>query len=176
LPARCIKIKEKTGGKKMIKEIHIFDFDGTLVDSSHRYKTLVCEDGVERIDLEYWIANEHKAAEDQPIEHSCQVFREVADNPEKYALIATARIWCGGADSVCEKANIKPNAIVSRAGREDTRGGAAIKVSYVKRLLNLKQFKGVERIHIHEDNISYLKAIQKEFNAISHFYPSKQGH
>jgi hypothetical protein len=84
-------------------------------------------------------------------------------------------MWCDGANAVCSVGNIPFNGLVSRKGREDTRGGSAIKITHVKRLLNLKQFKNVKRIHIHEDNLTYLKDIQKEFNAISHFYPSNQG-
>lgn len=159
----------------MIKEIHIFDFDGTLVDSSFRYRTQICDDGIERIDLQFWLDNEDKAVFDSPIEHNCEIFREVAENPEKYALIATARLWCEGAEAVCSVGNIPYNGLIARRDRDDRRSGSAIKISHVRRLLNLKQFKGVERIHIHEDNLDYLKAIQQEFNAISHYYPSNQG-
>lgn len=159
-----------------IKEIHIFDFDGTLVDSSHRYKTQICEDGVERIDLQYWLDNENQADKDTPIEANCEFYRSVVADPKKYALIATARLWCDKAEKVCIDNDLVPNGLIARKDRNDTRGGAAIKITHVKRLLNLKQFANVEKIHIHEDNIDYLKAIQCEFNAVSHFYPSNQGY
>lgn len=160
----------------MIKEIHIFDFDGTLVDSSHRYRTVKDANGKERIDLDFWIANEDKADLDKPILHNAEIFRSVRDDATKYALIATARIWCDGADKVCRENDLIPNGLIARRDRNDTRGGAQIKINHVKKLLNLKQFQNVERIHIHEDNLTYLKTIQREFDAISHFYPSNQGH
>jgi hypothetical protein len=113
---------------------------------------------------------------DSPIEANCETFRAIRDDARKYALIATARIWCEGANKVCKDADILPNGLISRRDRNDHRGGAQLKISHVKRLLNLKQFSNVTAIHIHEDNLTYLKVIQKEFNAISHFYPSNQGH
>lgn len=160
----------------MIKEIHIFDFDGTLVDSSHRYRTQICADGVERIDLDFWVANEDKADKDSPIDAACEIFRSVRNHPEKYALIATARIWCDKADKVCRENDLIPNGLVARRDRNDRRGGAALKIAHVKRLLNLRQFRNVEKIHIHEDNKAYMQAIAETLNAIPHFYPSKQGH
>ena len=39
----------------MKNEIHIFDLDGCVIDSLHRYKTL--NDENIRIDLEHWIEN-----------------------------------------------------------------------------------------------------------------------
>jgi len=160
-----------------IQAIHIFDFDGTLVDSSHRYKT---DASGQAIDLQYWIDNEDKADLDTPIESVCSLFRNLCQSAKDYALIATARIWCDGADKVCEEANIKPNSLVSRNGRTDHRGGAQLKIAHVNRLLNLKQFSKVNTIHVYEDNLTYLKTIadyyyNKGFSVKGHYYPSKQG-
>ena len=160
-----------------IQTIHIFDFDGTLVDSSHRYRT---DSSGQAIDLQYWIDNEHLAHLDTPIKRVVKIFKDLCESVNDYALIATARIWCEGATRVCEQANIKPNSLVARNGRDDCRGGAELKIAHVNKLLNLKQFKNVKEICVYEDNLTYLKKIAdyyyaKGFQVKGFYYPSNQG-
>jgi hypothetical protein len=163
---------------KKITEIHIFDFDGTLVDSSHRYRT---DKTGEKIDLQYWIDNENKANLDSPIDYACSIYRDIRDSLTKYAVIATARIWCSQAVNVVIDNDLVPNSLVSRRGRNDNRGGAELKISHVDRLLNLRQFAKVQAIHVYEDNLTYLKTMTeyyklKGYNVQGHYFPSNQGH
>lgn len=162
-----------------IKTIQIWDFDGTICDSSHRYRTQICEDGVERIDLQYWIDNECRTIEDRPIPETLARFKEACNDPEIFAVIATARIWCEQSQKWAEMYGIEPNAIYARRDRSDTRGGAALKIQAIKKLLNLKQFEKVDKIQVFEDNVSYLKAICDAFkdrNSEGFYFPSNQGH
>ena len=46
-----------------IKRVRIYDMDGTIVCSMHRYRTVIDDRG-ERIDLEYWRENEYRALDD----------------------------------------------------------------------------------------------------------------
>lgn len=156
----------------MIKRLHIFDFDGTLVDSSHRYQTQECGT---KIDLEHWIANEHLTMEDSLLP-LVDYFRECVQSEEDYAIIATARIWCDLSEKFAIENDINAQIIFARKDREDTRGGAALKITGVKKLLNLKQFANVEEIHVYEDNVSYLKSICDSLDAKGHYFPSAQGH
>lgn len=156
----------------MIKRIHIWDFDGTLVDSSHRYR--IKDNG--KIDLEHWIANEHKVFEDTVISHTADKFRQLRDSAADYVIIATARIWCDLSQQFVKTHDLEPQAVYARRDRDDTRGGAALKIQAVKRLMNLKQFAGVETIHVYEDNKAYLRDICQAFDGIAHFIPSNQGH
>ena len=156
----------------MIKRIHIYDMDGTLVDSSHRYRTMPCGT---RIDLQYWIDNECKTLEDTLLPETAR-FRELVESPEDYVVIATARIWCELTQQFVEKNDIQPNCIFARRDREDTRGGAQLKIQGIKKLLNLKQFRNVEEFHVYEDNVSYMKTICDEFNGKGYYFPSRQGH
>lgn len=161
----------------MINEIHIFDFDGTLVDSSHRYRT---DASGEKIDLQFWIANEGKTLEDSPLP-LMDKFKALCEDSNAYALIATARIWCDLSAKFVEMHNVKPNSLVARNGNDDRRGGAKLKIAHVNRLLNLKQFKSVKVIHVYEDNYKYLMDIMqayisKGFEVVGHYIPSNQGH
>ena len=161
----------------MIKAIHIFDFDGTLVDSSHRYRAI----DNKRIDLQYWIDNSHLAHLDKPIKPVCDIFRELVKSSFDYPLIATARILCDGFWKVCNDAGINPPSLIARKDRTCNKGGAELKIAHVDRLLNLKQFSKVSEIHVYEDNLAYLEKIalhyaKKGYNVVKNYYPSNQGH
>lgn len=70
----------------MIKQIHVYDVDGTLVDSSHRYRNLPCGN----IDLDYWNNNLHRTTEDRLLPLAKQYKQDIAD-PETYVIICTLR-------------------------------------------------------------------------------------
>lgn len=156
----------------MIKRLHIFDFDGTLVDSSHRYRTMPCGT---RIDLDYWIANEGKALDDSPLPLA-DYFRTLLNSAEDYVIIATARIWDTLSQQFAEIHGLEAQTVFARRDRQDTRGGADLKIEGVKKLLNLRQFQGIKSIHVYEDNVDYLKKICDTLGAKGHYYPSQQGH
>lgn len=167
------KIEEQ---KKMaIKQIKIYDMDGTLVDSRHRYRTMPCGT---RIDLDYWIANDtpEKIAMDSLLPLAEEYKADLA-NPEIYVIIATAR----GASK--NDANYKfirdnlgmPNKFVHRQTMADRRGGAELKIQAIKPLLNLKQFQNA-MVKVFEDNLSYLQKMCQELNAVAIYCESNQGH
>ena len=155
----------------MLKELHIFDCDGVLVDSTHRYRTT--PDG--KIDLPYWRENSHKAMLDKLLPMA-QVYRSLLQNPETFVSIATARVM-GKADwQFFETKLDKPQYFVYRQPH-DTRRGAEMKLAGLRKLLNLKQFRTLKSIHVYEDNVDYLKGLCDNLpNAIGHYIPSKQGH
>lgn len=72
----------------MYNEIKVYDLDGCLVDTSHRYRTL--PDGT--TDMEYWRANHtrEKMANDKLLPLAKQYMRDCC-NPETYTIICTVR-------------------------------------------------------------------------------------
>lgn len=157
-----------------IQTMHVFDFDGTICDSSHRYRTQMVE-GVEKIDLQYWIDNEHKALEDSLLP-LVELYRESLADISIYTVIATARIWCDLSVQFADREGITPQAVIARKDRNDCRGGAELKITGIKRLLNLKPFAGISKIEVFEDNTDYLRDICNAIGATGHYYPSVQGH
>lgn len=164
----------------MIKKIKVYDLDGTLIDSSHRYRT---DETGKRIDLEFWIANDthEKIFQDKFLilkkwlEHDLQ-------RDDTFVIFATARACIEGDSTYqfLQHHNIMPDKFIHRQGREDKRGGAELKIQAIKPLLNLKPFKNAT-IHIFEDNINYLKTMVDAFynsgkKVVGHYIPSKQGH
>lgn len=156
-----------------MKRIAIYDMDGTIVDSLHRYRTVKGADGVERIDLQYWRDNEHRAFDDSFLPMVEQYHADKAC-PDTYVVIATARVM-GDADwrFVREKLG-EPDYFISRKNG-DSRSGALLKVLGLRRLLSLKQFKGLPGI-FYEDNVAYLKAVCDAFGFKGVYCPSQQGH
>ena len=74
----------------MIKRVSVYDMDGTIVCSLHRYRTILGENG-ERIDLDYWRENECRAMDDSLLPLAKQYQSDLTD-PECYVIIATARV------------------------------------------------------------------------------------
>lgn len=155
----------------MIKEIHIYDMDGTIVCSQHRFRML--ENG--KIDLQYWIDNctPEKIAQDSLLPLAEQYKAQLA-NPEIYVVIATARVLETADMDYIKNILGMPNKIVSRNGRNDKRKGADMKIAGLRYLKNLRQFTN-SALHFYEDNIEYLYPVANYLNAKPHYIPSKQG-
>lgn len=158
-----------------VKAIHIYDFDGTLVDSSHRYRTITDPCGTERIDLPYWIENEHRALEDSLLPLA-ERFRQECHDPEILVIVATARIWCAATIAFVKREDLQPDFVVARRNRQDTRGGAELKIEGIREIVEHYDLEGVDEYHVFEDNVSYLETLCKAFKAVGHLYISRQGH
>lgn len=154
-------------------KVSIYDMDGTIVDSLHRYRTIREADGRERIDLEYWRANEYRAMDDGLLPLAKQ-YREELQNPEFYIIIATARIVRGPDEQFIREVLGAPHYLISR-GENDTRSGATLKIAGLQKFFNLKQFRTADVV-FYEDNAAYLKAVCDHFNIRGVYVPSKQGH
>lgn len=156
-----------------IKQVKIYDMDGTIVDSLHRYRTIKDENGIEKIDLDFWRANEHRAYDDSLLPLAEQYRRDLADS-ETYVIIATARVL-RDADMrfIVEKLG-KPDYIISRKDGSNISGGL-LKINGLKKFFNLRNFKNAAWTFF-EDNTSYLKAVCDYFNIQGVYIPSKQGH
>ena len=74
----------------MFQRIHVYDLDGVLVDTSHRYRNLASGS----IDLAYWLENrtEKNISRDKVLPLAKQYHADCL-NPETYVVICTARQW-----------------------------------------------------------------------------------
>ena len=106
----------------MIKNISIFDLDGTCVDSSHRQATL--SDGT--LNLAAWFANAtpEKIAQDKLL----PLAKEISNRKDKgdYVIICTARVLGVWDHVFLADHGIKAQFILSRA-LGDNRGDAEMK-------------------------------------------------
>lgn len=155
-----------------IKRVSIFDMDGVLVDSSHRYRTIVDASG-ERIDLAHWRENEYRAMDDKLLPMADQYRADLAD-PECYVIIATARVMHAPDWQFVREVLGEPDYFISRRP-DDSQSGRTLKTNGLAKFFNLLQFKGAEFV-FYEDNISYLKAVCDRFNIRGVYIPSVQGH
>ncbi len=154
----------------MIKRVSIYDMDGTIVDSTHRYRTMPCGT---KIDLEYWRANEHKAYDDSLLPLATQYQNDLAD-PECYVIIATARVMReSDYKFIVDKLGM-PNHIISRKDGDNI-SGSKLKINGLAKFFNLKNFRNAIAT-FYEDNATYLKAVCDRFNITGVYIPSNQGH
>lgn len=160
-----------------IKRIRVYDMDGTIVCSLHRYKTKIREDGKEVIDLEFWRDNQDKAYNDGflPL---VETYRADLADPETFVIIATARVLNGPDYAFIADKLGMPDHIISRKDG-DNRSGGLLKVLGLRRLLSLTQFSGITDMVFFEDNRDYLRAVVDAFfdrGMRGVFIPSRQGH
>lgn len=157
----------------MIRKIHVYDLDGTVISSSHRYRTLP---GEMRIDLKYWRENDipEKIAKDSLLPHAAQYKSDLA-NPEILVIIATARACVPGDANwqFVEKRLGLPDFFIHRDGPNDTRKGAKLKIEGL--LPIIAKFPNAV-IHFWEDNADYLCEVSQAVGAVPHFVPSTQGY
>ena len=153
-----------------INRVSIYDMDGTIVDSLHRYRTMPCGT---KIDLQHWRDNEHKAYSDSLLPLAEQYKADLAD-PNCYVIIATARVIRNeDMRFITDKLGM-PDHIISRK-EGDNISGSLLKINGLQKFFNLKNFKRAA-FTFYEDNVSYLKAVCDKFNIRGVYVPSKQGH
>lgn len=154
----------------MIKRIHVYDLDGVLVDSSHRYRNT--EDGV--IDLDYWFANRtaEKIAKDKLLPLSKQ-YRTDCLNPECYVILCTSRAEHKHDIRFILSRLGKPNKLIMRPAG-NTEADSKLKRKQLNRLFNLRQFQKLPR-KLWEDNQRNIAALQSLFD-YTFYISSKQGH
>lgn len=155
-----------------IKRVSIYDMDGTIVCSMHRYKTIIDDNG-ERIDLQYWRENEFRAMDDSLLPLASQ-YRADLNDENCYVIIATARVLHTADNTFIAEILGEPDYIISRS-EGDTSSGGKLKIAGLSKFFNLVTFRDAE-FTFYEDNTTYLKAVCDRFNIRGVYVPSKQGH
>ena len=159
----------KTRKQKMsIKRLAIYDMDGTIVDSTHRYRTIN-----NKIDLEFWRNNQHLAMQDTLLPLAQQYQLDLLD-ANCYTIIATARVMSLPDYRFVDEILGTPDYLISRNEGDNISGGL-LKINGLTKFFNLKNFRGAAAV-FYEDNVSYLKAVCDKFNIRGVYIPSNQGH
>lgn len=157
----------------MINRVSIYDMDGTIVNSLHRYRTIIDDNG-ERIDLKYWRDNEYRAMEDTLLPLAEEYKRDLADN-NCFVVIATARIMRSPDYAFVTEKLGDPDYIISRPENE-TISGSILKIRGLEKVWKMLPDIAKRNAVFYEDNIHYLKAVCDYFNIRGVYIPSKQGH
>lgn len=156
-----------------IKRVSVYDMDGTIVCSLHRYRTMTNDSGKEVIDLSYWRENQHRAMNDSLLPLANQYRADIVD-PECYVIIATARVL-GEPDRVFIRDILgEPDHIISRKP-DDSQSGKTLKINGLAKFFNLRNYADAVWV-FYEDNVEYLKAVCDRFNIHGVYVPSRQGH
>jgi hydroxymethylpyrimidine pyrophosphatase-like HAD family hydrolase len=155
-----------------ITRVAIYDMDGTIVDSSHRYRTIVDDTG-EKIDLEFWRENQYNAMNDSLLPMAEQYRADLQDE-NCYVIIATARVMNAPDWQFVKEILGEPDYFISR-NEGDSQSGKTLKINGLAKFFNLTNFKNADFV-FYEDNIDYLKAVCDRFNIRGVYIPSVQGH
>jgi len=158
----------------MIKELHIYDIDGVLVDSSHRYRYIIGADGWRAIDLPYWIANRKHAKRDRLLPLAKQYQAQNSD-PSIFTVLATARVMTPAEWRHVETVLTMPDHFISRT-EGNTESGAALKTKGLNILFEAIPDLLTVPGYFYEDNITYLNNVCETFNFSPLYLTSKQGY
>lgn len=162
-----------------MKKIKVFDLDGTLIDSSHRYKSMPEGD---RIDLDFWRENStpEMIAKDSLLPHIVE-YNKANKCPDTTVIIATARAMIKDDANYDFIKNVmgEPDHIIHRMGEDDHRKGDLLKTSGIMKALH--DIENFDIMHIYEDNFDQLKKMTEFFDqhidqVIPVFVESEQGH
>ena len=145
----------------MFKKIHVYDVDGTLIDSSHRYKAL--PNG--QIDLAHWLANHHRINADTLLPLAAQYRADIAD-PSVYVVICTLR-----PPHPLDLAYIRehlgmPDCLIMNTKNKSENLGN-FKRAELTRLFNLRQFAKLPRF-FWEDSRAYVESCRDIFTRVYH--------
>jgi hypothetical protein len=170
----CYIIEAYQLGNQMAKitTVKIFDMDGTIVDSSHRYRTIIDDKG-ERIDLPFWRENSHLAMDDSLLPLAAEYHAALMDE-NCFVIIATARVMGEPDWQFVREILGEPDYFISRKDG-DSQSGSTLKINGLAKFFNLVTFKDAE-FTFYEDNVHYLKAVCDRFKIKGVYVPSKQGH
>jgi len=162
-----------TGKGNMINRVSIYDMDGTIVNSLHRYRTIIDANG-ERIDIEYWRDNQYRAMEDTLLPLARKYQEDLSDN-DCFVVIATARVLHSPDLAFISEKLGDPDYIISRPDGE-TVSGSILKIRGLEKVWQMLPDIAKQNAVFYEDNIQYLKAVCDYFNIKGVYIPSKQGH
>lgn len=149
----------------MFEKIHVYDLDGVLVDTSHRYRNK--PDGT--IDLDFWFANRtpEKIMQDKLLPLADN-YIEDCENPKIYTVICTSRMeYIHDIKFISERLGF-PNKLIMRP-QGDMSADGPLKRRSLSRLFNLKQFAGLPR-YFWDDNKKNLEATRDLFTRVFHVH------
>ena len=138
-----------------IKNITIFDLDGTIIDSSHRQATL--PDGT--LNLAHWFENAtpEKIFKDRVLPLAQQIRKRQKQGD--FTLVCTARSMTDADFEFLMDSGINPDKIISRPeGNQEPDG--QLKAKQLKQFFNLKQFQKASKI-MFDDAASVRSSLRK---------------
>jgi FMN phosphatase YigB (HAD superfamily) len=151
--------------KMTIKNITIFDLDGTVIDSSHRQATL--PDGT--LNLKHWFENAtpEKIFKDKILPLAQQIRRR--SKAGDYTMICTARTLSDADLEFFHQEGLLVDKIISRKQGDNTPDGE-LKAKQLRSFFSLKQFKDLNKV-MFDDAPSVRKSLRRL--GISVIDPSK---
>lgn len=158
----------------MYKRIRVYDIDGVLVDTSHRYRTL--PNGT--IDLQYWRDNQkrEKIMLDTLLPMSEQYIKDVG-NDDVFVIICTSRQMIDADFEYINDRLGKPNILISRPHGNNEPDGI-LKARQLHRVLSLDNLVKLPAIFFDDSpkNIIAIRGLGvRSIHIPSRIYPNAKG-
>lgn len=164
-------------GRKKMRKLAIYDLDGTVINSLHRYRTLENN----KIDLQYWHDNctDEKIAMDTLLPLADTYKRDLEDSNTMVAIATARTMQVGDANYKYISENLGIPHYIFHRKQGDERKGVILKTTEI--LNNIKRLSEFDNIRIYEDNKEYLDGMKEilgfvNTNIEAIFVPSEQGH
>jgi hydroxymethylpyrimidine pyrophosphatase-like HAD family hydrolase len=143
------------------RKIAAYDLDGTLLDSSHRYRAL--PNG--NVDLDHWLANRYRCLNDTLLPLADTYKAHLAE-PQTYVIICTLRTPTALDILAIRTLLGMPDLLImnDKDQRTDMRN---YKRRHFARLFNLRQFKHLPRF-FWEDSQVYVDTTRDLFTRVFH--------
>lgn len=127
-----------------MKRVVIFDLDATIVDSAHR--TPNNEDGTLNLPLYLQLKTRENTLRDGLL--PLAEFWRSLDLSENYVVVCTARTWADFDQEFLDIHGLRAHKILHRKadGSENHSPDAKLKNKWLRRVLNLKQFRNLPAI------------------------------
>lgn len=153
------------------RKIKIYDLDGTLVNSSHRYRNL--PNG--SVDIEHWLENStaEKVSKDTLLPLSEEYKKDIAD-PNVYVVIITARVETKYCRKYIEENLGLPDQLIFRP-EGNTEPDYILKIREVNKRIRRIPTLGTKSVFFYDDNFKNVRAFA-QLGIQSTYVPSNQGH
>lgn len=153
-------MKKTSKNLENIRSIMVFDLDGVLCDSAHRFRY----NDQNQIDLDHWHNNStaENITKDRAISDNLIAYQQACNDRSVLCIIATARSWCDHSEKwLIDNLGSLPDYLSARRSRSDNRSNHALKGLFIQNLRNLSHTLRSASLTFYDDTPKNLREFKR---------------